>query len=36
MNISGAGLVKGAPNKDNAIKLVRVFINSRSSRAYCK
>ena len=25
MNISGAGLVKGAPNKANAIKLVEFY-----------
>ena len=35
MNISGGGLLKYAPNKVNAIKLLRVFTNQRSARTYC-
>ena len=35
MNISGAGLVKGAPNKANAIKLVE-FLLDQKPRTYCK
>jgi iron(III) transport system substrate-binding protein len=30
MNISGAGLVKGAPNKDNAIKLVEFLLSEEA------
>ena len=30
MNISGAGLVKGAPNKDNAIKLVEFLLSKEA------
>ena len=30
MNISGAGLVKGAPNKDNAIKLVEFLLSQEA------
>ena len=30
MNISGAGLVKGAPNKINAIKLVEFLLSQEA------
>ena len=30
MNISGAGLVKGAPNKDNAIQLVEFLLSEEA------
>ena len=30
MNISGAGLVKGAPNKANAIKLVEFLLSEEA------
>ena len=30
MNISGAGLVKGAPNKGNAIKLVEFLLSEEA------
>lgn len=34
VNVSGAGLLKNAPNKDNAIKLVEFLLNEESQRAY--
>ena len=32
MNISGGGILKYAPNKDNAIKLYRIFINKEAQQ----
>ena len=32
MNISGAGLVKGAPNKENAIKLVEFLLSTEAQQ----
>jgi len=36
VNISGAGLAKASPNKNNAIKLIEYLVSDDAQKAYAK